>query len=187
MKLCVLCRAVPRRDAPTGCGVLAPYQYKFLSGLGATVRAPPGGARCGSARFVSVIAAAAAATPSGDERNELSTGEPASFSVRPATGVSSWTTFQQEYGASDESSSTWIPAPPPPRLPGGRMAPVSDAAIMQEGPDWDMLNEAAADVARFRNQQARTAVRSRISVARKRRRRAWRQQLQDLPGWLLYR
>jgi hypothetical protein len=67
------------------------------------------------------------------------------------------------------------------------MAPVSDAAIMQEGPDWDMLNEAAADVARFRNQQARTAVRSRISVARKRRRRAWRQQLQDLPGWLLYR
>ncbi|WIA22303.1 hypothetical protein OEZ85_004619 [Tetradesmus obliquus] len=59
--------------------------------------------------------------------------------------------------------------------------------------DWKLLNEAAADVARFKVQQLKSgssggsSSSSSSKSGSKRSKKRWARQLQELPGWLLYR
>uniref|UniRef100_A0A383W1D6 Uncharacterized protein n=1 Tax=Tetradesmus obliquus TaxID=3088 RepID=A0A383W1D6_TETOB len=58
--------------------------------------------------------------------------------------------------------------------------------------DWKLLNEAAADVARFKVQQLKSGSSgggssSSSKSGSKRSKKRWARQLQELPGWLLYR
>eukprot|EP00775_Hariotina_reticulata_P003585 gene3585-3850_t len=114
-----------------------------------------------------------------------------SWSTTGAEGVRSWSSYQDLY-AKDSSNSSLRK-----KLP-------THNTSKESGPDWQILGEAAAEIARFKGQQQTlnnsqptsstpggggTSSTSRPALQRqmKRNLRRLMKRVADLPGWLLYR
>ncbi|KAF6262463.1 hypothetical protein COO60DRAFT_628176 [Scenedesmus sp. NREL 46B-D3] len=130
-----------------------------------------------------------------------------SWSITPAAGVNSYAGYQRQQLLEQrqqqqehlqliqqlEADGEMLPmqtAQPLQHKTRKKLPTYSSASHYGGDTDWKLLNEAAADVARFKVQQLKAGSSSSSSSSKgtsKRSKKRWARKLQELPGWLLYR